>query len=83
MSSATLKSIAQATGFSITTVSRALSGYGDVNEATRRVIEAEALRQGYTPNPHARALQGQHAQTLGFVIPTADARATPIHFSPS
>lgn len=74
MSSATLKTIAQATGFSITTVSRALSGYDDVNEDTRRLIEAEAIRQGYTPNPHARALQGQHAQTLGFIVPTNDVR---------
>lgn len=68
MSSATLKSIAKATGFSITTVSRALGGYNDVNEATRRLILEEALRQGYTPNLYARALQGQRVQTIGLVI---------------
>ncbi len=68
MSSATLKSIAKATGFSITTVSRALGGYDDVNEATRRLILEEAIRQGYTPNLYARALQGQRVQTIGLVI---------------
>ena len=81
MSSATLKSIARATGFSITTVSRALGGYSDVNEETRRLIVEEALRQGYTPNLHARALQGQRAQTLGFVIPTHESRFSDPFFS--
>ncbi len=81
MSSATLKSIARATGFSITTVSRALGGYSDVNEATRRLIVEEALRQGYTPNLHARALQGQRAQTLGFVIPANETRYSDPFFS--
>ncbi len=81
MSSATLKSIAKATGFSITTVSRALGGYSDVNEETRRLIVEEALRQGYTPNLHARALQGQRAQTLGFVIPANEFRYSDPFFS--
>ncbi len=81
MSSATLKSIASVTGFSITTVSRALGGYNDVNEETRRLIVEEALRQGYTPNLHARALQGQRAQTLGFVIPASESRYSDPFFS--
>lgn len=81
MGSATLKSIARATGFSITTVSRALGGYNDVNEATRLLIVEEALRQGYTPNLHARALQGQRAQTLGFVIPANESRYSDPFFS--
>lgn len=64
---ATLKSLAKATGFSITTVSRALGGFDDVNEETRRLILAEARRQGYQPNLSARALQKQRVYTLGIV----------------
>lgn len=81
MSSATLKSIARATGFSITTVSRALAGYDDVNAETRRIIVEEALRQGYSPNLHARVLQGQRAQTLGFVIPASEKHYSDPFFS--
>ncbi|MCC7210083.1 MAG: LacI family DNA-binding transcriptional regulator [Anaerolineae bacterium] len=74
MPSATLKSIAKATGFSVTTVSRALAGYGDVNEATRRLIMQEAQRQGYVPNQQARALQKQLTQTIGLVLPNGGPR---------
>lgn len=69
MSNATLKSIAKATGFSVTTVSRALGGFDDVNEATRHIIIEEARRQGYTPNLPARALQTQKTQTIGLIVP--------------
>jgi LacI family transcriptional regulator, galactose operon repressor len=81
MSSATLKSIAKATGFSITTVSRALGGFDDVNEDTRRLIIEEALKQGYTPNLHARALQGQRVQTIGLVIEASRSRDPDPFFS--
>lgn len=74
MSTSTLKSIAEATGFSVTTVSRALGGYDDVNEQTRRIILDEAQRQGYQPNLHARALQGQKAHTVGLIMPASGPR---------
>jgi LacI family transcriptional regulator len=70
MRTATLKSISKSTGFSVTTVSRALGGFDDVNEETRRIILEEAQRQGYEPNLLARLLQGQRSQTVGLVIPT-------------
>ena len=59
MRTATLKSISKATGYSVTTVSRALGGFDDVNEETRRTILQEAQQQGYEPNLVARLLQGQ------------------------
>lgn len=65
---ATLKSVARATGFSVTTVSRALGGFDDVNPETRQVIVAEARRQGYEPNTQARALQTQRTQTIGLIV---------------
>lgn len=71
MSISTLKSIAKATGFSITTVSRALGGFNDVNEVSRRLIIEEAIRQGYEPNLQARALQAKRTQTIGLILPVS------------
>ncbi|MBN1562624.1 MAG: LacI family DNA-binding transcriptional regulator [Anaerolineae bacterium] len=65
----TLKTIAEESGFSITTVSRALAGYDDVNEETRRHIIAIAERLGYQPNLSARQLRSQQSHTIGMVIP--------------
>jgi LacI family transcriptional regulator len=71
MSIPTLKSIAKATGFSITTVSRALGGFNDVNEVSRRLIIEEAIQQGYEPNLQARALQTRRTQTIGLILPVS------------
>ena len=81
MRSATLKSISKATGYSVTTISRALGGFDDVNEETRRVILEEAQRQGYEPNLQARLLQGQRSQTVGLIIPTYGPRFSDPFFS--
>lgn len=81
MPRATLKSIAKATGFSVTTVSRALGGHSDVNEDTRYIIEQEALSQGYTPNLQARLLQGQRSQTIGLIMPDTGPRFTDPFFN--
>ena len=52
----TIYDIAEATGFSITTVTRALNNKGRVNEDTRRLIWETADRLGYRANPAAQAL---------------------------
>jgi len=65
----TLKQISQESGYSVTTVSRALGGFDDVNEQTRSRIIAIADRLGYEPNHSARQLQSQKTNTLGFVVP--------------
>jgi LacI family transcriptional regulator len=78
---ATLKSISKATGFSVTTISRALGGFDDVNEETRQLILEEAQRQGYEPNLQARLLQGQRSQTVGLIIPTYGPRFSDPFFS--
>lgn len=69
MKKATLKTISDESGFSITTVSRALAGYADVNERTRQLIIDIADRLGYQPNLTARHLRSKHTNTLGMVIP--------------
>ncbi len=70
----TLKDIANEVGKSITTVSRALSGYDDVSpETRRRVLEvAEAL--GYEPNITARQLQKRRTDTIGLILPSINPR---------
>lgn len=65
----TLKDIAQESGFSITTVSRALAGYEDVSEDTRRQILDIAEKIQYQPNQIARQLQGKRTNTIGLVVP--------------
>lgn len=69
---ARLKDISKRTGYSITTVSRALGGYSDVNEQTRQHIIAVAQELGYQPNDIARQLRSQRTQTLGLITPATD-----------
>lgn len=66
----TLARIAARLGLSVTTVSRALAGYGDVAAATRARVAAEARRIGYRPNPIARRLQSGRTDAVGIVLPT-------------
>jgi DNA-binding LacI/PurR family transcriptional regulator len=62
----TIFEVAERAGVSITTVSRALNGYSDVNEKTRqRVVEA-ADELNYYPNATARSLRGQRTNTIVF-----------------
>lgn len=64
-----LKDIAKLTGYSITTISRALAGYSDVNAQTRAYILETAQALGYQPNGVAQQLRRQITNTLGLVIP--------------
>lgn len=65
-----LKDLAGELGLSPTTVSRALNGYPEVNEATRqRVLEA-ARRVDYRPNASARRLATGRAGAIGAVLQT-------------
>jgi LacI family transcriptional regulator len=77
----TLKDIAAAVGVSVTTVSRALAGYSDVAEGTRRRVQAVADELGYHPNLVARRLQKRRTDTLGFIMPTSDPRFADPFFS--
>jgi len=77
----TLKDIAQKTGYSITTVSRALSGYNDVNANTRALIMEAAATMGYRPNLVARQLRSQQTQTIGMVLPASQTHSEDDFFS--
>lgn len=77
----TLKDIARETGYSVTTVSRALNDYDDVSPATKALIRRAAQRLGYHPNVTAQRLQRRRTDTLGFVIPTFGPRFSDPFFS--
>ena len=58
-----LKQLSDMLALSQTTVSRALNGYPEVNEETRRRVADAAKRHGYRPNPEraqAGHRQGRH-----------------------
>lgn len=66
-----LKELASRLGLSPTTVSRALNGYPEVNEATRERVLAAAKRHHYRPNTRAIRLATGRAMAVGHVIPLA------------
>lgn len=65
-----LKQLSSMLTLSQTTVSRALNGYPEVNEETRRRVMDAAKRHGYRPNPSARRLATGKAGMIGVVMPT-------------
>ena len=81
MGAVTLKDLAAELGVSITTVSRALAGYGDVAETTRQRVLQSAEEMGYVPDVTARRLQKGRTDTIGFVIPTSGPRFSDPYFS--
>ncbi len=65
---ATIKDISKKSGFSITTVSRALNGYDDVNEETRKKIIDIANSLKYTPNKSAQNLVKKQNKTIALIL---------------
>lgn len=66
-----LKQFSHLLGLSPTTVSRALGGYPEVKEETRRRVRDAAEQHGYRPNRRAASLATGRAMAIGHVIPTA------------
>lgn len=64
----TIKDIAKAAGVSVTTVSRALNGYSDVSEKTRKKIMTLAKELNYSPNTLARGLVMNVSKTIGLLV---------------
>jgi DNA-binding LacI/PurR family transcriptional regulator len=63
-----IRRLAQHLNISIGTVSRALNGKPDVNEATRKRVLAAAAELGYVPNQSGRSLRQGTSNTIGFMI---------------
>lgn len=64
----TLKDIAQATGFSINTVSRALKGSTSISQATREKICQVAAKLGYVVNASATAMRLGFTRTIAVIV---------------
>ncbi|RSK25701.1 LacI family transcriptional regulator [Bacillus sp. HMF5848] len=64
----TIYDIAKQTGFSPTTVSKALNDYHDVSQKTKKKILEAAEELGYLPNSHARSLTTKKSWTIGVVF---------------
>ncbi|HEX9045816.1 MAG TPA: LacI family DNA-binding transcriptional regulator [Verrucomicrobiae bacterium] len=65
-----LKDIAQLTGVSVMTVSKALRDEPDVSAATKGKIKALAAQMGYVPDSTAQGLRTKTTKLFGLVIPS-------------
>ena len=68
MKRATIRDVAKAAGVSITTVSKALNNYPDVNEATKKRIEEIVYELNYVPNIAGRSMGGITDPVIGLLI---------------
>jgi len=66
-----LKQLSEILHLSQTTISRALNGYPEVSEATRKRVVAAAEAHGYHPNMRARSLATGRSMAIGHVIPVS------------
>ncbi|MFK7857994.1 MAG: LacI family DNA-binding transcriptional regulator [Granulosicoccus sp.] len=64
-----LKELSESLGLSQTTVSRALNGYPEVSERTRKRVTKAAAENNYRPNARAIGLATGRSMTIGHVIP--------------
>jgi LacI family transcriptional regulator len=64
---ATIYDIAQKTGFSPPTVSKALNGSGSISENTRNLIRRAAREMDYVPNLSARTLKTERSNLIGII----------------
>ncbi|MBY6202588.1 LacI family transcriptional regulator [Maritalea mobilis] len=66
----TLRTVAQATGFSVATVSRALSDDPRIALKTRKTVAEAAERLGYVPDRAARRLRTGRTQVVSLLLNT-------------
>ena len=63
----TIEKIAKLSNCSVSTVSKALNGYSDISEKTRKRVLNIARELGYVPNATAQSLVKKRSNTLGVV----------------
>lgn len=63
-----IRQVAESAGVSVSTVSRALNGYTDVNAATRAKVAAAAEELGYRPSYAAAMLRRNQTDTVTFMV---------------
>lgn len=68
MKRTTIRDVARQAGVSITTVSKALNNYPDVNEQTRKRIQEIVQEMGYVPDMMGRSMGGISDPVIGLLI---------------
>lgn len=64
----TIKDVSRRSGFSITTVSKALNDYSDISDTTKKMILNLCDEMGYVPNLSARSLVSKKSYTIGIIF---------------
>ena len=65
----TLKELSKVLGFSISTISRALSDHPDISSETKEKITKMAKQMHYAPNLFARGFRSQQTHIIGVIVP--------------
>lgn len=65
----TLKKISHLTGFSVSTISKALNDKHDINEDTKKIIQDFATKTNYKPNKNAIALRHSRSYMMAVIVP--------------
>lgn len=71
----TVKDLSQLSGYSVSTVSKALNDKRDISKDTKREIRAIANRFNYTPNKYAVALRANSSKAIGILLPKVTIRS--------
>ncbi|QQQ63000.1 LacI family DNA-binding transcriptional regulator [Paenarthrobacter ureafaciens] len=67
-----IKDVAERAGLSVATVSRALSGKGNVSASSRERARAAASELGFVLSYHASSLASGRTHNVGLVVPSVD-----------
>ncbi len=68
MASITIKDVARLSGYSISTVSRALNDHRDISPETKEKIQKVIKEYGYIPNNSARNLKKKDSNTISIIV---------------
>ena len=68
MSNITIKDIAKALNFSVSTISKALNNSYEISPVTKKIITEYAKANNYTPNRFAKSLKVGQSTSIGVII---------------
>lgn len=72
MMEVTMKTLSRMSGYSVSTVSKALRDKKDISIKTRRIIKELAESCDFVPNNSAIALRSQKSNTIAVIVPQID-----------
>lgn len=64
-----LKKLSKLTGYSVSTVSKALNNKSDININTKKAIRNIAIKNKYIPNSNAVALRKKKSKSIAVIMP--------------